>query len=168
MQRQMEPWLFDLFDRITAEDKPFLGVCLGVGLFVTGLGGVMSFDVGETVGATTVELSGSSQDDPLVKGIPKKFVAVVGHKEGTKTVPTQATVLASTKICPQILKYKNNVYAVQFHPELDADAAEARLMIYQHHGYCKPEEVKAIVADTHTHDLSSATKLLQNFVALYR
>lgn len=168
MQRKMEPWLFDLFDRISAEDKPFLGVCLGVGLLVTRLGGVVSFDVGETIGATEITLADGADDDPLLKGMPEKFIAVVGHKEGTKTVPDEVRVLASTKTCPQILKHKNNVYAVQFHPELDADAAEARLIIYQHHGYCKPEEVESIVANTRTKDLTLATKLLQNFVARYR
>ena len=167
MQRRMEPWLFELFDRIVAEDKPFFGVCLGTGLFAVRLGGAVSFDITEPAGAASVVITDEGQHDPLLAGVPDNFLAIVGHKEGIVIEPPRASILARSAVCPQLLRCKSNIYAAQFHPELDVNAFNARLTIYQHHGYCDPSEVAGIIAKARTQDLSHAPKILKNFIKRY-
>ena len=56
-------------------------------------------------------------------------------------MPNGGTLLASSERCPiQMIRFGKNVYATQFHPELDAEGIILRIQIYKHHGYFKPEE----------------------------
>ena len=69
-QLQFEDYIMPLLRRIAAEDKPFLGTCLGVGALVTALGGRTDFDHGEPVCAVDINLTPEAQGDPLLVGLP--------------------------------------------------------------------------------------------------
>ena len=50
------------------------------------------------------------------------FTAFLGHKEAVSRLPDGAVLLASSATCPvQAFRIGANVYATQFHPELDVD-----------------------------------------------
>ncbi len=158
-----------LLRRITAEDKPFLGTCLGVGALVTALGGRTDFDHGEPVCAVDINLTPEAQDDPLLAGLPASFRGFVGHKEGTDTAPPNSVVLARSTACIQLLRAGKNVYAAQFHPELDADGLALRINIYKHAGYFAPEEAQDLIDAAYCESelVTEPVKILRRFVEKY-
>ena len=53
-------------------------------------------------------------------GCRATFDAFVGHKEACRVLPADAVLLASSPTCPvQMFRVRENLYATQFHPELD-------------------------------------------------
>src|SRR5438270_365463 len=85
-------------------------------------------------------VSSAAGEDPLTQGMPSKFQAFTGHKEACQSLPRNTVLLASSEQCPvHMLRYKNNIYATQFHPEADKEGWEIRLRAYKYKGYFKPE-----------------------------
>ena len=168
-QLQFEDYIMPLLRWIVAEDKPFLGTCLGVGALVTALGGRTDFDHGEPVCAVDINLTPEAQDDPLLAGLPASFRGFVGHKEGTDTAPPNSVVLARSAACIQLLRAGKNVYAAQFHPELDADGLALRINIYKHAGYFAPEEAQDLIDAAYRESelVTEPVKILRRFVEKY-
>lgn len=162
-----EPWLIDLVKRIVAADKPFLGMCLGIGTIAVALGMRPSFDYGEPVVAMEISQTDEGMRDPLLAGVPREFHGLVGHKEGIGAVPEGAVELARSETCVQMLRCGQHVYATQFHPELDIEGLAIRVEAYKMHGYFAPEEASALVEDARQADISHAVKVLQNFAKSY-
>ena len=163
-QKQFEPWLLALMQQIIATDTPFLGLCLGVGAMALGV--KPDFVHGETVAGQKIYLTDQGRIDLLLVGLPMSFFAFVGHKEGVSPeLPCE--VLAVSDTCAQIIRTGNNVYAAQFHPELDQAGLELRVRTYRHHGYFKPEEIDTLLAQTANVDISHAPTLLRNFGKRY-
>ncbi len=56
-----------------------------------------------------------------------------------------STRLASSADCPvQAFRVGANVYATQFHPELDVDGVCTRIDVYKNHGYFAPETADSL------------------------
>ena len=164
-QVRVEKDMHDLLDDVVAKDFPLLGACYGVGTLVPHQHGKVSRKYGEDVGPVEITII---KDDPLLTGLPEKFEAFVGHKEACEILPTSATLLASSKACPvQMFRIKNNIYATQFHPELDGHGLETRIQIYKHHGYFPPEAADELIARGHSAIVTEPMKILQNFIKLY-
>lgn len=163
-QQELEDYINQLMRRIIDLDKPFFGACLGVGALVSALGGQMSFANGEPVRATDIDIN---QPDKLLDGVPRTFRAFVGHKEGAYQLPDSVALLASSKTCPQLIKVRDNVYASQFHPELDAAGLALRLRLYKNMGYADPDEVEDLIAAAKTEQIPDAARPLKNFVKIY-
>ena len=73
-------------------------------------------------------------------GLPADFAAYGGHKEAVTRLPPRAVQLATSPACPvQAFRIGRNVYATQFHPELDIDGLCTRIDVYKHAGYFAPE-----------------------------
>lgn len=161
-QARFEPWLFDLSRRCVEADHPFLGACLGLGSLVHGLGGRMSFDVSEPVAAVEIEVTDA--DDPLLEGFPDRFMAFAGHKEGLAAPLEGMRVLARSAACIQLVGVGTQVYATQFHPELDGAGLEERIIAYDGYGYFEPEEASALIAAGHAVTATWPMELLRRFV----
>lgn len=167
-QQAFEPWLWKLLDEIIEKEIPFFGACLGIGALVTHAGGRMSFDAGEAVGAVEVRLSDHARSDDIFVGVPDKFNAFVGHKEGVREVPEGVTVLASSDNCIQMIRVGKNAYGTQFHPELDPAGLMIRIEAYKYAGYFKPEEYDELVSEIWKTDVDdTATLVLKNFIAKF-
>lgn len=167
-QREFEAYILPLIQRIVATDTPFLGVCLGVGALVTALGGRTSFDYSEAVGAVDIRLTPEAKNDPLLAGMPAEFRGFVGHKEGVVEPPSRCVVLARSSTCVQMLRVGRNVYATQFHPELDADGLALRINIYKHAGYFAPSEAQALIDVVRREHVTEPVKILQQFIKRYK
>ena len=167
VQRRFEPYLFDLLAEIIANDKPFLGTCLGYGAVVKALGGDVSFDFGEPVEAARVRLTSSGHDDRLLAGLPKEFDAFVGHKEGVKELPSRAIELARSKTCSQMLRVGSNVYATQFHPELNGPGLALRIETYKDAGYFPPEEANQLINMALESVVDQPVQILRRFIEIY-
>jgi GMP synthase (glutamine-hydrolysing) len=80
-------------------------------------------------------------------GLPAEFRAFVGHKESVQEVPPGATLLAGSATCPvQMIRVKRNIYATQFHPELDGPGIVLRINIYKDAGYFPPADADVLIA----------------------
>jgi GMP synthase (glutamine-hydrolysing) len=169
-QQRFEAELQRLLDRITESDFPYLGMCYGLGILARHLRGSVSKErYGEPVGAVTVNLTPAAHEDSLTKALPDSFRAFVGHKESCQEVPPGAVLLASSSTCPvQMIRYKRNVYATQFHTELDAEGLLLRIRVYKHAGYFPPEDADKLIAQVRTEHVTEPEKILRAFVRRYR
>ena len=168
VQKRVELELSALLDTVVERDFPLLGACYGIGLLGTHQGGIIDRTYGEEVGPTTIKLTEAGQTDRLLQHIPASFDAFVGHKEACRRLPRSAVLLALSQHCPvQMFRIKNNIYATQFHPELDSHGLETRIKIYKHAGYFPPEEAERLIATGHAASVTQPVKILQNFVSIY-
>ncbi|MDI2034678.1 glutamine amidotransferase [Paenarthrobacter nitroguajacolicus] len=167
-QIRVEAELSSLLDHIVAEDFPFLGACYGVGTLGVHQGAVIDRRYGEPVGATEIQLTADGEHDPLLQGVPRTFEAFVGHKEACSQLPPNAVLLASSAACPvHMFRIKSNLYATQFHPELDADGLVTRIKIYKDAGYFPLHEADELIATARQATVKEPMRVLRNFTERY-
>lgn len=170
VEKRIEDAILGLMPEITARDHPFLGCCYGIGILGHHLapGSVSKEQYGEPVGATSCVVTEAGHDDPLLDGVPTGFRAFVGHKEALQRLPDGVVQLITSAPCPhQMVRHGENVYATQFHPELDSDGLETRINIYKHRGYFPPEDAEALIAKGHAETIEAPAQILKNFVRRY-
>jgi GMP synthase (glutamine-hydrolysing) len=168
VQRRVEADLNGLLDRVVAADFPFLGACYGVGALGSHVGAVLDRQYAEPVGPVAITPTEAGRRDPLLHGLPASFSAFAGHKEAVRKLPGHAVHLASSPGCPvQVFRVGANVYATQFHPELDAEGMCTRVDAYKHAGYFEPEQADEIKALAQRTDVSHAPAVLHRFVQQY-
>ena len=168
VQRRVEAEMASLLDRVVSADFPFFGACYGIGSLGVHQGGVVDRSFGEPVGAVAVEVTGAGRLDPVFGALPERFDAFVGHKEAVSVVPASASVLARSATCPvQALRVGANVYATQFHPELDADGLCLRVDAYRHEGYFAPADAERVKDAARAAEVSEAGGALARFVARF-
>ena len=125
-----------------------MGCCYGMGALGQHLGAEVSKRrYGEKVAAVPCTKTEAGRADPLLVNLPDRFDAFVGHKEALQEIPEGAVHLMSGDGCPyQMIRYGQNVYATQFHPEADADGVAVRIRAYRDKGYFPPEEAEPLIA----------------------
>jgi GMP synthase (glutamine-hydrolysing) len=167
-QQRVESELFELIRRIVDADYPFLGCCYGVGTLGTAIGAVVDRSYPELVGGMAITVTDAGRVDPLFAELPDVFDAYGGHKEAATTLPADALCLATSPQCPvQAFRVKENVYATQFHPELDLDGIDVRLNAYKNHGYFAPESAEQLKAEARQWNVRYPHIILQRFVERY-
>ncbi len=167
-QQRAEAEMARLLDRVVAADFPFLGACYGVGTLGVHQGAVVDATYAEPVGPALITVTDAGRSDPLLAGLPDSFWALVGHKEAISVLPGHAVLLATGESCPvQMFRVGRNVYATQFHPELDADGLATRIDVYVNHGYFRPHEAEALKEAGRSADISHAPQVLRTFVETY-
>ena len=168
VQRRVEAELGDLLDVVVRRDYPLLGACYGIGLIGTHQGGSVDRTFAEPISRVPVSLTPDGRRDPLLAGLPDTFQAFVGHKEAINLLPAHAVRLASSPGCPvQAFRVGGNVYATQFHPELDAQGLCTRIEVYKHNGYFEPHEADSLKAMAREGGVFAPPRILQNFVDRY-
>jgi len=168
VQRRVEAELGDLLDVVVRLDYPLLGACYGIGLIGTHQGGTVDRTFAEPISRVPVSLTPDGRRDPLLAGLPDTFQAFVGHKEAINLLPAHAVRLASSPGCPvQAFRVGGNVYATQFHPELDAQGLCTRIEVYKHNGYFEPHEADSLKAMAREGGVFAPPRILQNFVDRY-
>ncbi|SDQ19376.1 GMP synthase (glutamine-hydrolysing) [Microbacterium sp. cf332] len=168
VQRRVEAEFSVLLDRVVARDSPFLGACYGIGTVGAYLGATIDRRFGEPISVVDVELSDAGRADPLLASLPDAFSAFVGHKEAISALPTTATLLASSAGCPvQMFRVGRNVYATQFHPELDLDGITTRIHAYADYGYFAADELESTLAAVRRTPVTHTGDILRAFVERY-
>lgn len=163
-QLRAEADLSHLLDAVVARDFPFLGCCYGIGTLGLHQGAVVDRTYAEPVGRVPVTLTDAGREDPLFVGLPDTFDAFVGHKEAVTVLPPHAVNLASSPDCPvQAFRVGSNVYATQFHPELDVAGICTRIEVYKHHGYFAPEEAERLKAAARIAEVEHPREILRRF-----
>jgi GMP synthase (glutamine-hydrolysing) len=168
VQRRVEADLHGLLGRVVHADFPFLGACFGVGALGRQLGAPVDRQYGEPVGAVEITLTPPGRRDPLLSGLPAAFHAFTGHKEAVSRLPGHAVLLASSAGCPvQAFRVGANVYATQFHPELDVAGLCTRIEVYKHAGYFEPDQADEIRARAARSNVTWPPAILRGFVRRY-
>ena len=167
-QHRVEAEFAALLDEVVARDFPFLGACYGVGPLGLHQGGSIDRTYAEPIGVVPVTLTDEGAADPVLTGMPRLFNAFVGHKEAIRELPPSATLLASSPTCPvQMFRVGRNVYATQFHPELDLEGIILRIHAYGGYGYFADDEVDATIAASERAPVEHPSRMLRNFVELH-
>lgn len=170
MDRRIEDAVFGLMPQIIERDMPYLGCCYGIGILAAHLGAEVGKErYGEPIGAVACARTAEGRKDPLLRGLPDRFDALVGHKEAVQELPAGCVHLLSSGPCPfQMIRCKSNVYATQFHPEADGDVFEQRIRIYSDHGYFDPADADRLIAQCHARSVEIPERILRGFVETYR
>jgi len=169
-QQRFEKELDSLYRKIFENDIPFLGSCYGLGSVAKYAGGLVSKErYSEEVGYVEVQLNEHAKQDLLIKDLPDSFNAFCGHKEACQNVPEGGVLLGGSQACPvQIIRFGKNIYATQFHCELDADGIAERIRYYRHHGYFEPDSADELIAKTKDVVAEVPQIILKRFVDRYR
>lgn len=169
-QKRFEKELMSLLDNVFKEDFPILGNCYGIGALVKYQGGEVSKEkYSEDLGAVEIKLTEAGQHDELLIGLPANFIAYGGHNEACQKLPNSAILLASSDNCPiQMIRFGKNMYATQFHTELDADGTLLRIDIYKDQGYFSPEDIETVKKNTKDHHVTFPFKILSKFIQKYK
>lgn len=150
-------------------DFPFLGACSGNGLLDSFCGATISTKYAEPVGGVDITLTKAGKNDPLLKGLPGSFRALVGHKEACNYTPENSVLLAKSEACPvQMFRVGENLYATQFHPEGDAEGFKVRINTYKNHGYFPPETTGNLIDAVANENVTVPKQILLRFVERYR
>ncbi len=168
VQRRVEADLRGLLDRVVDADFPFLGACFGIGALGCHQGAVVDRRFAEPVGAIQVTLTAQGRRDPLLRELPATFDAFTGHKEAISRLPGHAVLLASSAGSPvQAFRVGSNVYATQFHPELDVAGMCTRIEVYKHAGYFEPDQADEIKAQAARSHVTWPPAIVRGFVGRY-
>ena len=77
----------------------------------------------------------------------------------------KAALLASSPTCPvQMFRVGRNVYATQFHPELDLEGIILRIHAYGGYGYFADDETEATIAASKRAPVEHPSRMLRTFV----
>jgi GMP synthase (glutamine-hydrolysing) len=167
-QSRVESELLPLIGRVADRDFPFLGCCYGVGTLGSVVGATVDRTSAEPVGAITVILTEPGRRDPLFADLPDVFDAYGGHKEGASALPSDLVCLAYSADCPvQAFRVGDNVYATQFHPELDADGISTRIDVYKDYGYFAPETAESLKSAALQRSVEHPPTILRRFAERY-
>ena len=168
VQRRVEAEFDALLDRVVAADFPFLGACYGIGTLGAHQGATIDRAFAEPISVVTVTTTDAGAADPLLAGLPRHFEAFVGHKEAVSALPSSAVLLASSATAPvQMFRVGANVYATQFHPELDVDGITTRIHAYAGHGYFAADELAVTLDAVRRAPVEHTGLILRNFVERY-
>jgi GMP synthase-like glutamine amidotransferase len=78
-------------------------------------------------------------------------------------LPEKTILLASSKKCGiEAYRIKNNIYGIQFHPELDKKGMKTRLELFP--SYTKGKKIGEILSDYQPTPF--AAKVIKNFIEL--
>ncbi|MCQ4622166.1 glutamine amidotransferase [Corynebacterium sp. CCUG 70398] len=155
-----------LLGEVVEGDIPVFFVCYGLSWLTHHLGGNVTHSHPEASGPTIVNLLPSADEDPLLRDLPKLFTALTGHTENAEPHSThpELTLLADGPSCPvQIVRYRDRVWATQFHAEMDAAAMKTRMDFYYDYGYFPQEAYDDIIAGLPSVDTETANEIVKRF-----
>ena len=154
----LKTWVGAAIDR----GVPFLGVCFGHQLLADVLGGTVE-DMGEyEIGYRDITHVG---DEPLFVDINHEFRAFTTHSDRVSELPPGATKIAWNDYGIHGFR-KDNVVAVQFHPEYDMDTART---VTNGKDELSPEKKAAVlsgITQENYHRACEAKILFDNFVRI--
>lgn len=168
-EARIEAEILSLMPEVTARDIPFMGCCYGISILAHHLGTEVSkARWGEPVGPVNCTLTEDGAHDPLLSDLPRAFPALVGHKEATQDLPEGCVHLIASESCPyQMIRFGQNVYATQFHPEADGRVFADRIRIYRDRGYFDPADADALTQRCLAADVDQPERILRKFVEIY-
>lgn len=107
----VDPAIYDL-------GVPILGICYGMQLMATQLGGSVKAGEKREYGKTDIFMDPEGQ---ITKGLPKDSACWMSHTYSVDRLPEGFTNLGHSESCPHAIMENQDrkLYAVQFHPEVN-------------------------------------------------
>lgn len=102
-----------------SRETPFLGVCLGLQLATVALGGRVHRSDHVTLGMTPVGLLDAGRIDPLVEGLGRSEVIHFNGDIAVRLPPGAELLAVDPTGQPQAIRFGDQAWGVQFHPEAD-------------------------------------------------
>lgn len=168
LQLRVEVELRRMLDEVVRRDFPFFGACYGVSTLGLHQGAVVDRTYGEKAGAVPVSVTPQGRRDALLEGVETDFLAYVGHKEAISSLPSHAVLLVHGQGAPvQMFRIGQNMYATQFHPEVDREGFLRRLQAYAGHGYYEPERAQEYFRAVREAEVTQPQRILANFRRRY-
>ncbi|MSO33535.1 MAG: type 1 glutamine amidotransferase [Candidatus Nanopelagicaceae bacterium] len=124
---EVAPWLpaeRSLLADAVNRNIPIFAICLGAQLLAAATDGEVTRAQTGEIGLHSITFNEIANSDPVFETVTKLFPVPVTqwHEDHVSKLPSSATVLASSELCPnQVYRIRDNIYAVQFHPEVDGD-----------------------------------------------
>ena len=144
-----------------AEDKPFLGICLGAQMLVNHLGGSVAGHDDGLVEIGWYPIRPTEAGSGLIDW-PEMVYQF--HREGF-SLPSGATLLAGAEHYPnQAFRYGRNAWGIQFHPEFSAEVMRAYLKVQAPDLEKEGLDARALIENVI--DAPNATSLLGRFSRL--
>ncbi|MFC5370171.1 glutamine amidotransferase-related protein [Arcanobacterium bovis] len=170
-QRNIERFLRSLNKEVLAKDLPFLGICFGMEAMAITQGETLVNSYREEISAPSIALTAAGLEDPLfssLQNLGEEFWCYTGHAEALDPNATRdGVVLASSKTCPiQAVRWKKNIYGVQFHPEIDLRGIELRVSLYAGKYYAAGDGERILNAAKRA-DVRAGAEILKAFVGAY-
>jgi len=107
----------DILRQRIAADKPTLGICLGAQLIARALGAKIYSGDEKEIGWYALNLTTAGRQSAL-RYLGREHCSMLHWHGETFDLPDNAVLLASSDKYPnQAFSYKNNILALQFHPE---------------------------------------------------
>ncbi|GAB3093217.1 type 1 glutamine amidotransferase [Lysobacter terrae] len=111
-------------ERMLAQGKPVLGICLGAQLLAHALGAPIQRIPEPEIGWYTLQTTEAGRRDPVLSALGETAPVFQWHSYHFE-VPQGAVHLARTETCePQAFRYGDNAYGFQFHLEMDEPLIE--------------------------------------------
>ena len=127
---EIAPWLpaeRSLLADAVNRNIPIFAICLGAQLLAAATDGEVTRAQTGEIGLHSITFNEIANTDPVFESVTKLFPVPVTqwHEDLVSKLPSSATVLASSELCPnQVYRIGDNIYAVQFHPEVDGDLVQ--------------------------------------------
>ncbi|WP_122819933.1 glutamine amidotransferase-related protein [Varibaculum vaginae] len=168
MSGQLSNQLMPLIHYLLEQDFPTLGICYGMQMLALASGIALTDHTGEDLQAVQVRLTTEGQADPVTGQLEPIIRSYTGHGDSLGDLPGGATLLGSGKHCHyQLLRFKNNLYGTQFHPEITTAGMQIRIDQYGNAYYAAAER-KAVIARCMNQDVTSSHRLLSAFTEYFR
>lgn len=149
-----------------ADGVPVLGVCYGHQLLAHAHGAVVGLNPrGREIGSKPLQLEPGCSADPLLQGLQAPVFVQTSHEEAVLTLPAGTEVLATTEQDPyHLLRFSENAWGVQFHPEFDADIMRSYIEIRRDALLAEGLDANELLAEVR--ETPQAWGLLETFAAL--
>lgn len=165
-------WLDDYMEdlrQVMMKDLPIFGICFGLQVLVAAMGGDVVHDAPNAEsGVRKITLTAEGRRDPVFGCLPAQHQVLTEHQDRVERLPVGVEVLTrGDDVAVQAIRISGRpIYAVQYHPELDAAAMRQRQLFYRETFACMFEGAGAC-GDVE-HDGVEVSRLLRYFAETVR
>lgn len=145
------------------KEIPVLGICFGHQILAYALGGKVGYmPEGPEFGTVPLRLTDDAANDPLFGSLPRTFGVQTSHFQSVTELPPMSVLLGFTGKDPHsAFRYGRCAWGVQFHPEYDADIANA--YVNEINDEIKRSRKEAAASPLNCSDTVEGKKILSRF-----